>query len=112
MLSYYEIKNTKDGQYYWNLKAGNHEIFLTSEIYTTRAAAENGIDAVRNNCENENRYETRESSSGKPYFILKAGNGHEIGRSDLYASTSALNNGIQSVMHNGITENLKDKTNG
>jgi len=49
MAGYFELKTAKDGQTYWNLKAGNHEIILTSEMYTTRAAAENGIES---SCDN------------------------------------------------------------
>ena len=110
MAGYFELKTAKDGQTYWNLKAGNHEVILTSEMYTTRAAAENGIESVQNNCTNDNRFETRESSNGKPYFVLKAGNGQEIGRSEMYESTAACDNGIASVTTNGTTTEVKDKT--
>ncbi len=110
MAGYFELKTAKDGQTYWNLKAGNHEIILTSEMYTTRAAAENGIQSVNNNCENEARYDRREQKNGKPYFVLKAGNGQEIGRSEAYESTSSMENGIQSVMKNGTSTETKDKT--
>lgn len=110
MSGYYELKTAKDGQTYWNLKAGNHEVILTSEMYTTRAAAENGIQSVQNNCANDSRFETRTSSNDKPYFVLKAGNGQEIGRSEMYESTQACNNGIQSVSNNGTSTEMKDKT--
>ena len=112
MAGYFELKTAKDGQTYWNLKAGNHEIILTSEMYTTRAAAENGIESVQNNCENADRFETRESSTGKPYFILKAGNHQEIGRSEMYESTASCDNGIASVTKNGTSTEIKDKTEG
>ncbi len=110
MAGYYELKTAKDGQTYWNLKAGNHETILTSEMYTTRAAAENGIASVQNNCTDAGRYETREQTNGKPYFVLKAGNGQEIGRSEAYESTGACDSGIQSVTTNGTTTEVKDKT--
>ena len=35
------------GQYYFVLKAGNGEIIATSERYTTKAAAKNGIESVK-----------------------------------------------------------------
>lgn len=110
MAGYFELKTAKDGQTYWNLKAGNHETILTSEMYTTRAAAENGIASVQNNCTTETRYETREQTNGKPYFVLKAGNGQEIGRSEAYESTASCDNGIASVTTNGTTTEIKDKT--
>ncbi len=110
MAGYFELKTAKDGQTYWNLKAGNHETILTSEMYTTRVAAENGMESVRNNCTDENRYDRREQTNGKPYFVLKAGNGQEIGRSEAYESTASMENGIQSVTTNGTTTETKDKT--
>jgi uncharacterized protein YegP (UPF0339 family) len=45
----FEIKEAKNGQYHFNLKAGNGEIIATSEMYTTKAAAQNGIESVRKN---------------------------------------------------------------
>lgn len=110
MAGYYELKTAKDGQTYWNLKAGNHEIILTSEMYKSRASAENGIASVQNNCTTDARYETREQTNGKPYFVLKATNGQEIGRSEAYESTSACTNGMQSVATNGTSTTVKDKT--
>jgi uncharacterized protein len=49
MAGKFVIKKTSDGQYRFNLKAGNGEIIATSESYTTKAAAENGIASVRAN---------------------------------------------------------------
>jgi uncharacterized protein YegP (UPF0339 family) len=110
MAGYFEFKTAKNGQTFWNLKAGNHETILTSEMYTTRAAADNGMASVQKNCADENRFERREQKDGKPYFVLKAGNGQEIGRSEAYESTPSMENGIQSVMNNGTSTEVKDKT--
>ena len=110
MAGYFDLKTAKDGQTYWNLKAGNHETILTSEMYTTRAAAENGIASVQNNCTNPDRYETKTQTNGKPYFVLKAGNGQVIGKSEAYESTAACENGIKSVTTNGTTTTIKDNT--
>lgn len=110
MAGYFEIKQAKDGQFHFNLKAGNHEIILSSELYTTRAACENGIASVQKNSGDENRFEVRESKNGKPYFVLKAGNGQEIGRSEMYESKASCENGIASVQKNGSAEEIKDKT--
>jgi uncharacterized protein YegP (UPF0339 family) len=37
------------GPYHFVLKAGNGEIIATSERYTTKAAAKNGIESVKTN---------------------------------------------------------------
>ena len=45
----YEIKESSNGKYFFNLKAANHQIIGTSELYSTAAARQSGIDAVKAN---------------------------------------------------------------
>jgi uncharacterized protein YegP (UPF0339 family) len=47
--SRYERKDTKNGQFMFNLKAANHEIIGTSETYTTTEARNYGIESVKTN---------------------------------------------------------------
>ena len=47
MAGKFELKETKSGQYLFNLKASNGQIIATSEQYTTKAAALKGIESVR-----------------------------------------------------------------
>ncbi len=49
MAAKFELKKTASGQYRFNLKAGNGEIIATSESYTTKASALNGIESVKKN---------------------------------------------------------------
>jgi hypothetical protein len=84
----------------FNLKAGNGQVILTSELYKTKAAAESGIESVKKNAVDDARYERTENKNGEPYFKLKAGNGQEIGRSEYYSSVAAMENGIKSVQTN------------
>lgn len=110
MAGWYELSNSKDGQHRFVLKAGNGETILTSELYTTRAAAENGIDSVRRNSPDDARYERLVASNDKPYFNLKAANHQVIGTSQMYASTASRDGGIESVKSNGSTATVKDLT--
>ena len=96
----FEIKTAKDGQNYFNLKAGNGEIILSSEMYTTMKACENGIASVKKNAPLEARYDLKQSENGKWHFNLKAGNHQVIGSSQMYASEDSAKNGIESVMKN------------
>ena len=48
MAGKFVIKKSTTG-YYFVLKAGNGETIATSEGYTTKAAAKNGIDSVKEN---------------------------------------------------------------
>jgi uncharacterized protein YegP (UPF0339 family) len=43
----FEIQNAQRGGYFWRLKATNGEPLCHSEVYTTKAAAQNGINAVK-----------------------------------------------------------------
>ncbi len=45
----FETNQAKNGKHYFNLKAGNHQIIGTSEMYNTAAAMENGIKSVIEN---------------------------------------------------------------
>ena len=110
MAAHYVLSNSKDGQVMFNLKAANGQIVLTSERYTTKAAALNGIESVRKNSPLDGQYERRENSKGEPYFILKAANSQEIGRSEYYSSASAMENGIASVKTNGPDASVVDET--
>src|SRR5690606_24236144 len=96
MAGTYELKKASNGQFMFNLKAGNGQIILTSEQYKAKSGAENGIESVRKNSSVIDRFEKKTSSGGKPFFVLKAGNHEIIGNSQMYDSESARDNGIES----------------
>lgn len=104
-MGYFEVYTGKNGDYYFRLKAGNHEPILQSEGYTTRAACENGIDSVKRNAPNDDRYARRDGNSFS--FSLKATNGQVIGTSESYTSASGRDNGIESVKKNAPTAEIK-----
>lgn len=54
------ISNRKNGEYQFNLKAGNGQVILVSEGYSTKAACENGIDSVKRNAPDDDRYDRKE----------------------------------------------------
>jgi uncharacterized protein len=94
------INTRKNGEFQFNLKADNGQVILASEGYTTRTACENGIESVRKNAPDDARYDRKKSTNSKDYFNLKASNGQVIGTSEMYESTSAMENGIASVKKN------------
>lgn len=110
MSGFFELKTSKDDQSYFVLKAGNGQVILKSEMYTTRAAALNGIASVQKNSPLDERYERDVSKSGKPFFNLKAGNHQVIGTSQLYDAETGRDNGIESVKTNGSTTDIRDIT--
>jgi uncharacterized protein YegP (UPF0339 family) len=110
MAGKFELKTAANGKFHFNLKAGNGQIILSSEMYETRTAAENGIESVKKNGGEDARFERRTSSTGAPYFVLKASNGQEIGRSEMYTSDTAMENGIESVKTNAPDGSIADAT--
>ncbi len=100
MAGKFELKISKNGKYFFNLLAGNGQIILSSEMYESKTAAENGIASVQKNSGDDGRYERLTSATGDPYFTLKAANGQEIGRSEMYKSAASMENGIASVKAN------------
>ena len=110
MAGWYELGMSRDGQFKFVLKADNGDTILTSELYKSKASAENGISSVRANCATDARYDRKEASNGQLYFNLKAANHQVIGSSQMYASAAARDAGIASVMANGGTSTLQDLT--
>ena len=108
MAGYFECKPAANGQFMFNLKAGNHEVILTSETYTTKAACLAGIDSVRQNAPDDARYMRKKAKDDSPYFVLVAANHQTIGKSEMYSSTGAMESGIASVKANAPGAALKD----
>ncbi|MCJ7933894.1 MAG: YegP family protein [Chryseobacterium sp.] len=97
-------------EYQFNLKAGNGEIILTSEGYVQKASCHKGIESVRVNSQADNRYDRRVAVNDKDYFVIKARNGEIIGKSQLYSSKPAMENGIASVKKNAPEAEIMDQT--
>ena len=102
MAGKFEIKEGTSGKFRFNLKASNGQIILSSETYETKQGAEKGVESVRKNAADDNRYERKTAKNGDAFFVLKAGNGEPLGRSETYSSLSAMENGIESVKRNAI----------
>ncbi len=109
MAGKFEIKKGAGG-YRFNLKAANGRVVLSSETYTSRAGAENGIASVKTNARDKTKFEERTARNNQTYFVLKAGNGEIIGRSETYESSSGRRNGIDSVKRNAGKARVDDKT--
>ena len=101
--------------YKFDLKAGNGEVIATSEVYTTEAACQNGIESVAKNApvaavEDQTvegyeaakhpKFEMYVDKAGEFRFRLKATNGQVIAVSEGYTSKAGCENGIESVKKN------------
>jgi len=109
MASKFVVTKGKDGKDYFVLKAGNGETILQSQGYKSASGCENGIESVRTNSQDADNFEVREAKDGRTYFVLKANNGQEIGRSQMYKSDSGCKNGMASVTKNAQDAKLVDE---
>jgi uncharacterized protein YegP (UPF0339 family) len=110
MTAKYQLHAAGASQFHWDLKAGNSQTILSSQMYAAKAGAETGIQSCRTNSGDEARYERLVSKATEPYFVLKAGNGEIIGTSQMYSSDSARDQGISSCKENGPTAATQDDT--
>lgn len=104
------ITKRVDGEFQFSLKAGNGETILSSEGYSTKSNCQNGIDSVKRNAADENKYDRKTASNGKFYFTLEAVNGQTIGISELYENETGLDNGILSVKTQAPDAVIQDAT--
>ncbi len=110
----FAVKETKTGVKF-NLKAGNGEIILSSEVYASEKSCLNGIESVKNNApiasledqtkegyaqEKCPKFEVYTDKAGEFRFRLKAKNGQNIGHSEGYKQLRSCLNGIESVRKN------------
>lgn len=105
-MAKFEVYQDAKSEYRFRLKASNGQSILTSEGYSAKAGCLNGIESVRKNSQDDSRFERKKSSNGKHYFNLKASNGQVIGTSEMYESSSGMENGIASVKTNAPNATL------
>jgi uncharacterized protein YegP (UPF0339 family) len=104
------ITKRTNGEFQFNLKAGNGQTILSSEGYATKKNCENGVESVRKNSQDDSKFDKKTSANKKFYFNLKATNGQVIGTSEMYESEASRDNGIASVKTNAPGATVEDKT--
>ena len=109
----YDRKKASDGSPYFNLVAANGQVIGTSEMYSSAAARDKGIEAVKKAIgvaiiedlverkKPEPAFELFKGSDKQFYFRLEAPNGQVILMSEGYQKRASAENGIDSVKNNG-----------
>jgi uncharacterized protein YegP (UPF0339 family) len=110
MAARYVLSTSTNGKFHFVLKAGNSETILSSQMYAARDGATQGIESVRANGALDERFQRLNSTRGEPYFNLVAANGQVIGKSEMYSSERARDNGIESVKKNCTTTVVDDRS--
>lgn len=110
MAGEFECYKDKAGEFRFRLKAGNGQTILSSEGYSAKSGCTNGIESVRKNASNPERFAKMTTNSGKYRFNLTAGNRQVIGTSQNYESEAACDNGIKSVAKTAPDAGIDDQT--
>jgi uncharacterized protein YegP (UPF0339 family) len=84
----FETLKGADGKTYFHLRAGNGEIVIQSQGYSSKSAAEKGISAVKNAAVHADSFPVFEGANGQHTFHLVASNGEVLGRGEMYVSKS------------------------
>ena len=121
-VSRFCIRATASG-YKFDLRSANGQVILTSEVYTSRAAARKGAAGVRliapaapleNRTEEpvqiqpNPKFELYQDKAGQFRFRLKARNGKIVGISQGYSNKSGCLNGIESVRNNALEGQIEE----
>ncbi len=110
MAGKFEVYKDKAGEFRFRLKASNGQNILGSEGYSAKASCMNGIESVKKNSQNPDRFQSKETASGKHTFSLCASNGQCIGTSQTYDSESGCKNGMKSVAENAPGASVDDQS--
>lgn len=107
----FDVKQATNGDWYFNLRAGNNEVIGTSELYASKANAERGARSVRalvrlsrattQPAPRRESFELFKGEDGKSYFRLRAANGEIMLASQAYTAAANARGGIASVLSNG-----------
>lgn len=93
----FQVKASSSSAFSFALYASNGEVVLTSESYTTEAAALNGAFAVQENGVDAANYTLLQARDGRSYFVLRAKNNQTIGVSQMYSTKESAQRAINSV---------------
>ena len=108
MTGYFEVAQSRYNTYTFNLKSSNHKTILSSQTYQTREGALNGVASVQKNATLDDHFGRLTARTNEPYFVLSAGNGEVIGKSERYTSTNGMEDGIASVKANGTSTIMRE----
>ena len=116
------IKDAKSGVKF-DLKAGNGEVILSSEVYNSISSCKNGIASVQKNApiaaledqteegfekQKHPKFEVYADKAGEFRFRLKATNGEIIGTGEGYKKKASCLNGIESIRKNAPDAKIED----
>jgi uncharacterized protein YegP (UPF0339 family) len=106
----YQLLQAKDGEWYFDLLAGNWQVIGTGELYVSKSNAQRGLETVASVVESATygrastegaRFQIFRGLDGQYYFHLRAGNGAIVLQSEGYTAKASAEKGQASVLTNG-----------
>lgn len=117
------LSKSKDNKIYFNLLAPNKQVICTSQTYSSKANAVNGIDSIRRNAGSDiedqtlvktetkkcPKWEIFTDAGDKFRFRLKASNGEILLASQGYTTKDAAKKGIASIQNNAPDAEIEER---
>jgi hypothetical protein len=94
----FEVRPVVAGGYRFDVYGKDGASVLSSETYTSEAAAYNGALAVQQAGRARASYVVRETAAGEHYFVLRAANGETVGTSRLHATQQAAEEAVAQLI--------------
>lgn len=92
-----KLRKFKSGDnFFFQMLNDASEVILESQAYTSKDDRDKGIESVKVNIKNTDRYKAM-TEGGKHFFILRAGNNQEVARSVRYDSNADMKSAISYV---------------
>src|SRR3546814_9583645 len=97
MSGKFEISKRANGEFQFDLKAGNGQVILSSEGYSANGSCINGIESVRQNNQDNARSDRKTASKGKFFLNITTTHGHTVGRNPKSPDATTHDTGIAPV---------------
>ncbi|MXR37132.1 YegP family protein [Craterilacuibacter sinensis] len=110
MSGKFEVSKSKNGKYLFNLKAGNGQIILTSQLFDSLHHAIEAAQYLQSEPKLDARIRRKISTVGDPYFSVLGRGDKVLARSEMYSSSSAMERGIDSLLDHAPTAQVIDTT--
>ncbi len=108
-MAVFEITRDDKG-FRFILKADSGQVLVNSEVYTSKASAQNGIKSIKINSVNLGQYKISQRPDGKYFFALKAKNHQPVAHSLQYHNEAAVNEGVSLMKKVAPDARVIDKT--
>lgn len=110
MAAIYEIFIDADGKFRFWLISDSGRLLLRSKAHESRDDCETDIESAKRNAAARQRFERKETTDGKCYFVLKAANDRTLARSAKFRSADFLEDTLEIVHRNAPKSPVNDLT--